>query len=102
MENDANYQVSPRGGDYARDPPMDYLTLYIHLDIQPIGRMSRYEPTWPWAYVKRFGSNPRDSVKELSDREAKNNEDNFFCVVSKRMKRKEIFIFRSKMDHCTE
>ena len=45
LENDANYQVSPRGGDYARDPPMGYLSLYIHLDIQPIGRMSRYDST---------------------------------------------------------
>ena len=45
LENDANYQVLPRGGDYARDPPMGYLSLYIHLDIQPFGRMSRYDPT---------------------------------------------------------
>ena len=104
MENDANYQVSPRGCDYARDPPMGYLTLYIHLDIQPIGRMSRYDSTWPWACVKRYGSIPRDSVKDLSDREPINNEDNFFCVVGEIMNREEIFIFRSKMDkyHCTE
>ena len=36
MENDANYQVSPRGGDYARDPPVSYLTLHIDLDIQAV------------------------------------------------------------------
>ena len=79
MENDANYEILPQGGDYARNPPMVYLTLHTNLGIQPIAQndefwlyltmglpgrnrwieLRMHGPNWP------SGVHPRDSRREL-------------------------------------
>ena len=59
MENDANYEILPQGGDYARNPPMVYLTLHTNLGIQPIGQNVEF-----WLYLT-MGLPGRDRWTEL-------------------------------------
>ena len=76
---------------------MGYLTLHIDLHIQANGKNVEFKlyltmglRTKIWKYATR-------QLKELSDFEPINRENNFFYVVSKERKIEKIFIFRSKM-----